>query len=39
MIWWLVILTIALGAHMYKDYTEFKRINELEEKLRVHKHD
>mgnify|MGYP005847133175 CR=1 FL=1 len=30
---WLSVVTIALIAHMYKDYTEFKKIARLEEEI------
>jgi hypothetical protein len=30
---WLVVLTLALIAHMFKDAAEFKKIKKLEEEI------
>ena len=30
---WLVVLTLALAAHMFKDAGEFKKIKRLEEEI------
>lgn len=30
---WLGVLTLALAAHMWKDSTEFKKIDRLEEEM------